>query len=121
MFVRFIGFPTGDPAGGEAEWAGQSLEDLIALALSKAEGWQAPLPALIIPRSYRAAGLGLYDRTPINTWHRGRVVLCGDSAHPVTPIGGQVKWQSCSFHITDAFAGVPNCYRVCCHTRSFTR
>lgn len=44
----------------------------------------------MIPRSFRVSGLGLYDRTPIDTWHRGRVVLCGDSAHPVTPIGGQV-------------------------------
>ncbi|KIM26899.1 hypothetical protein M408DRAFT_330278 [Serendipita vermifera MAFF 305830] len=85
----FIGFATGDPAGGEAEWASQSHQDLTALALSKVEHWNAPLPSLIIPRSYRVSGVGLYDRTPIDTWHRGRVVLCGDAAHPVTPIGGQ--------------------------------
>lgn len=29
---------------------------------------------------------GLYDRKELNTWHRGRVVLIGDAAHPTAPV-----------------------------------
>jgi hypothetical protein len=66
--ARFFGFPSDDPAGGEAEWSkdGQSLDNLIALALSKAEGWSAPLPSLIIPKAYRASALG--ECTYVASW-----------------------------------------------------
>ena len=31
---------------------------------------------------------GLYDRPELTTWHKGRVVLLGDAAHPTTPVTG---------------------------------
>lgn len=29
---------------------------------------------------------GLYDRPELETWHKGRVVLLGDAAHPTSPV-----------------------------------
>lgn len=31
---------------------------------------------------------GIYYRTPLDTWHKGRTVLVGDAAHPVLPTSG---------------------------------
>lgn len=36
----------------------------------------------------RAFITGIYYRPPVETWHRGRVVLLGDAAHPVLPTSG---------------------------------
>lgn len=29
---------------------------------------------------------GLYDRKELECWHKGRVTLLGDAAHPTTPV-----------------------------------
>ncbi|KIM31335.1 hypothetical protein M408DRAFT_327579 [Serendipita vermifera MAFF 305830] len=86
----FCAFISEDPKGGESDWAkDNSLAVLTKLASEKTAGWESPVPSTVIPRSYRAYPVGLYDRDPMNVWHKGRVVLCGDSAHPTTPFGGQ--------------------------------
>src|ERR1700761_2352369 len=33
---------------------------------------------------------GLYDRPELKTWHKGRVVLLGDAAHPTSPVRKQL-------------------------------
>ncbi|KIM26901.1 hypothetical protein M408DRAFT_24927 [Serendipita vermifera MAFF 305830] len=86
----FAGFHTVDPAGGETAWGNDhSIEELTNLAQSKVEGWQNLVPSKVISKTFRCFPIPLYDRQPIATWHRGRVVLCGDAAHPTTPAGGQ--------------------------------
>jgi 2-polyprenyl-6-methoxyphenol hydroxylase-like FAD-dependent oxidoreductase len=49
-----------------------------------------PVPDLV--RAADAAAIirnDIYDRQPVRTWHRGRVLLIGDAAHPTTPNLGQ--------------------------------
>ncbi|CCA69880.1 hypothetical protein PIIN_03819 [Serendipita indica DSM 11827] len=84
-------FPSKDPAGGEAEWNREhpSMDGHKKLVQRKLQGWKNSIPDLILSRAIRTVALGIYDRPPLPTWHRGRVVLCGDAAHPTTPIGGQ--------------------------------
>ncbi|KIM26902.1 hypothetical protein M408DRAFT_24928 [Serendipita vermifera MAFF 305830] len=88
--ASFAGFHTADPAGGEAPWGDDhSIEHLTKLAQSKIEGWQNQIPSKVISKTFRCVPTPLYDRQPLATWHKGRVVLCGDAAHPTTPAGGQ--------------------------------
>ncbi|KAF9264188.1 FAD/NAD(P)-binding domain-containing protein [Marasmius fiardii PR-910] len=39
----------------------------------------------LIRTAERIVKYGLYDRPQLQTWHRGRVVLVGDAAHPTSP------------------------------------
>lgn len=56
------------------------------------EGWHVKIPGILLDNTYRAFPLGLYDRQPLECWHKGRVVVCGDAAHPTTPLGAQVSY-----------------------------
>jgi 2-polyprenyl-6-methoxyphenol hydroxylase-like FAD-dependent oxidoreductase len=53
-------------------------------------GWAFDLPAIIAgtPESSILQN-DIFDRKPAGRWHRGRVVLLGDAAHPTTPNLGQ--------------------------------
>jgi 2-polyprenyl-6-methoxyphenol hydroxylase-like FAD-dependent oxidoreductase len=53
-------------------------------------GWPYGLPALFARTpSERILQNDIFDRIPARTWHRQRVVLLGDAAHPTTPNLGQ--------------------------------
>lgn len=41
---------------------------------------------------------GLYDRPQSTTWHKDRVVLLGDAAHPTSPV---MSLKTPSFHNTN--------------------
>ncbi|KAJ8077016.1 hypothetical protein PM082_001439 [Marasmius tenuissimus] len=43
----------------------------------------------LIKTSEKIVKFGLYDRPQLETWHRGRIVLIGDAAHPTSPHLGQ--------------------------------
>ena len=53
-------------------------------------GWAFDIPAIIAstPDSSILQN-DIFDRRPAGRWHRGRVVLLGDAAHPTTPNLGQ--------------------------------
>lgn len=58
--------------------------------LDKIADWGKPLRSLVeATPSERILEGGICDRLPIDSWSKGRVVLLGDSAHPMAPAAGQ--------------------------------
>lgn len=58
--------------------------------LDKIADWGKPLRSLVEETpSERILEGGICDRLPLDCWSKGRVVLLGDSAHPMAPAAGQ--------------------------------
>ncbi len=74
-----------------AQWEeeGWSIRSTVEELLAEFEGWHPDvrvfLAAVPPEQLYK---WGLFDREPLASWHRGRVVLLGDAAHPVLPFLG---------------------------------
>jgi salicylate hydroxylase len=90
------------PAGAFDGWH-PPVRELIAPA-GAFDGWHPPVRELIAlagPMRPRA----LHDMPPLPVWHRGRVVLIGDAAHPILPFIAQGAAQAIEDAVT--LAGCP--------------
>ncbi|HEX8176544.1 MAG TPA: FAD-dependent monooxygenase [Pyrinomonadaceae bacterium] len=67
-----------------------SAAETRGFLLSYYKGWHHPVEHLIESTpAERILHNDIYDIAPMKRWHRGRVALLGDSAHPTTPNMGQ--------------------------------
>jgi 2-polyprenyl-6-methoxyphenol hydroxylase-like FAD-dependent oxidoreductase len=69
---------------------GERDDDAHATVTSRFSGWADPIPALVAatPKE-NVLRTDIHDREPIDSFHRDRVALLGDAAHPTTPNLGQ--------------------------------
>ncbi len=67
-------------------------------ALAEYAGWH-PQVLAVIRATTKLFRMALYDREPLATWHKGRIVLLGDAAHAMLPYHAQGAAQS----IEDAY------------------
>lgn len=75
MFNQVAVFRSPKAMAGEPDWG--TPDELDAAFAQTNEAVRAALPHLWRERWWR-----MYDRDPIDTWTRGRLVLTGDAAHP---------------------------------------
>jgi salicylate hydroxylase len=82
--INFVGVVETDDWNTES-WTSKGTH---AECTADFEGWHEDVHALIdnIDVHYRWA---LLSRAPIETWHKGRVVLLGDACHPMLPFMAQ--------------------------------
>lgn len=84
-------FATANSPAGQQDPPGRVRESL----LDRFGGWHDPI-ARILERTDEAEILrtDIRDRPPVRSWSKGRVVLLGDAAHPMTPNLGQGGCQA---------------------------
>jgi len=93
--LSFVAARSGDDWRGESWTEPAQLEDVV-----EAYGdWDAGVRR-VIAAATTVTRWALHDREHLTTWHTGRLVLAGDAAHPMLPLGAQGANQA----IEDAVA-----------------
>jgi 2-polyprenyl-6-methoxyphenol hydroxylase-like FAD-dependent oxidoreductase len=90
-------------AGGALSPLGEARQEaLLPMLRARFAQWPDPVRVILakaIPDSLRE--IYVHDHDPIDTWHRGKVLLVGDAAHAPLPTSGQGACQALedAFHI----------------------
>ena len=83
--ANFVGVVEAPEGGAEESWSATGAREQ---ALADFVGWH-PTLRKIITEADELHRWALYDRTPLEAWHKGRVGLIGDAAHPMLPFLAQ--------------------------------
>ncbi|KZT54767.1 FAD/NAD(P)-binding domain-containing protein [Calocera cornea HHB12733] len=77
------------PTEAREDWRRLSLEEAHEMVKGlQAASWENG-PKQLIAGATGVTKYGLYERPILDIWHKGRVVLLGDAAHPTSPHIGQ--------------------------------
>ncbi|KZO93968.1 FAD/NAD(P)-binding domain-containing protein [Calocera viscosa TUFC12733] len=103
-----------DPIEAREDWRRLNIEDAASRELVQglqAASWENGPKELVAGATF-VTKYGLYDRPVLDVWHKGRIVLVGDAAHPTSPHLGQGANQA-----------MEDCYhlvRLLCKAEPFT-
>ncbi|GAB2846196.1 salicylate hydroxylase [Lentzea nigeriaca] len=95
LFVAPVGggrvYWTAKVVAEQGDWPALDAGTALAALLRRIRDWHPPIVDMI-RRTDRESGIvitDICDRDPIDDWARGRGVLIGDAAHPMSPAMGQ--------------------------------